>query len=91
MLICVSNLTKTFKTYLAEASTQSIPVVYNSCSTDHPLSCQKRRRDNPKMAGTSVQGMAKTQLEIVEVEKASLFTHRYILHFSLTVEFPRLI
>ena len=33
--------------------------------------------------------MVKTQLEIVEVGKASLFPHRYSLWFALTVEFPR--
>ena len=50
-----------------------------------------RERYKPtKMESTSVQGMVKTKLEKVEVEKASLFTHRCSLNFSLTVECPRL-
>ena len=42
------------------------------------------------MAGTSVQGMVKNQLEIVELEKLSLFPHRYSLYFALNVEYPGL-
>ena len=47
---------------------------------------EKEKREKPtKRSGTSVQGMVKTQLEIVEVEKASLYPHRLILHL-----YPRL-
>ena len=47
--------------------------------------------DKPtKRVGTIVQGMVKTKLEIVGVEKASLFPHRCSLNFSLTVECPRM-
>ena len=43
--------------------------------------------ENPtKMADTSLQGVVKNQLEIVEVEKASIFTHICSLQFKLTVE-----
>ena len=39
-----------------------------------------RRREKPiKRAGTIGQGMAKTQLEVVEVGKASLYPHRFKL------------
>ena len=43
-----------------------------------------------KRAATSLQGMVKNQLEIAEVGKTSLCTHRFSLNFSLTVEFIRL-
>ena len=47
--------------------------------------------ENPtKRAGPIVQGMLKTRLEIVEVEKYSLFPHRCSLYFELIVEYPRL-
>ena len=43
------------------------------------------------MVGTSIQGNVKTQLDILEVGKASLCPRICSLHFALTVEFPRLI
>ena len=52
---------------------------------------KKIGRENPKkMAGTSVKGIVKTQLEVLEVENASLCTHRYSIHCALTVEFTSL-
>ena len=51
-----------------------------------------RRREKPtKRAGTRGQGMVKTQLEVVEVGKASLYPHRFSLNCSLIVECNRLI
>ena len=43
------------------------------------------------MAGTREQGMMKTKLVIVEVGKASLFTHKYSPQFALIVECPGMI
>ena len=46
--------------------------------------------DNPtKRAGPSVQGMVKTQPEIVEVKIDSLYPHRCSLHCALMVECPK--
>ena len=43
-------------------------------------------RGNPtKSAGTILQGIVKTQLEVVEVENNSLCPHRFSLHYALTV------
>ena len=39
-------------------------------------------------AGHREQGMVKNLQEIVEVGKASLYTHKYSVHFSLIVECP---
>ena len=40
------------------------------------------RRDKlTKMEGTSTQGILKTQLEIVEVDNASICPHRYSMNF----------
>ena len=42
--------------------------------------------DKPtKRVGTIVQGMVKNQLGVVVVENASLYPHRYILYYALTV------
>ena len=50
-----------------------------------------RGRDNPtKRAGTIIQGIVKTQLEVVEVESSPLFPHICSLHCALTVEFTRM-
>ena len=50
-----------------------------------------RRREKPtKRAGSSLQGIVETQMEIVEEEDHSLCPHRCSLHFALTVECPRL-
>ena len=43
------------------------------------------------MAGTSVQGIVKTQLEVVEVENAPLCPHIYSLYFARTVECPSIL
>ena len=52
---------------------------------------KNRGRDKPaKIAGPSVQVIVKTQLKLVKVGNYSLFPHRFSLHFSLTVECPRL-
>ena len=42
-----------------------------------------------KSAGTSVQGILKTQLEVVEVENVSLCPHILIQNYALTVECTR--
>ena len=48
-------------------------------------------REKPiKRAGKRVQGVVKTQLEVVEVENASLCTHIRSLHFALIVEYSSL-
>ena len=67
-----------------------------STQTIQPISMINRMNKNKvidkptKRVGTIVQGMVKTKLEIVGVEKASLFPHRCSLNFSLTVECPRM-
>ena len=48
------------------------------------------REKTTKRAGPIEQGMVKTPLEIVEVEKSPICPHRFSLHCSLNVEFPRL-
>ena len=51
---------------------------------------KRRGRENPtKMAGPREQGMVKTQLEIVEVGKATLYPHRRSLHCVMIIKFPR--
>ena len=46
--------------------------------------------NSTKVAGPSVQGIVKTQLELVRVKNYSLFPNICNLHYSLTVVFPRL-
>ena len=46
-------------------------------------------KDN-KMAGTKLQRIVKTELESVEVQNASLYTHICSLHCELTVEYTRI-
>ena len=46
VLVHVSNLIRTFQTDWWEYSTQSSIVIYNSCSTDYPLSCLKEYVNN---------------------------------------------
>ena len=59
--------------------------------TIHPISImngrnKNRGRDKPiKITGPILQGMVKTQLEIVEVGKSSLYPHRCILYIALNV------
>ena len=48
-----------------------------------------RDKDN-KRAGNKLQGIVKTELELVEVQNTSLYTHIWILHFALTVEYTRI-
>ena len=43
-----------------------------------------REKDN-KRAGTKLQGFVKNELELVEVQNASLYTHICSLHCELTV------
>ena len=53
----------------------------------------KKRRgiEKPKKrAGPIEEVMVKTELELVEVEKASLFPHKYSIHFVLIVKCPRI-
>ena len=48
---------------------------------------KNRIREKPtKREGPILKGIVKTQLEVVGVEKALLFTHRFSLHYELTVE-----
>ena len=51
---------------------------------------KQRKIEAYKKSGLRVQGMAKTQLERVEVGKAPLFTQKCSLYFALTVECLRL-
>ena len=37
-----------------------------------------------------VQESVKTELEVVEIKKFSLYHHRFSIHYALTVEYPRL-
>ena len=48
------------------------------------------KRESYKRLGSSVLGIVKSQLEVDEVEDASLFTQICSLHYALTEEFPRL-
>ena len=51
---------------------------------------KQKKIEDYKKPGLSVQGMAKTQLETVKVQKSPLFPHKCSLYFELTVECPRL-
>ena len=50
---------------------------------------KNRVREKPtKSSYPIVQGNVKNQLEVVEVENASLFPHIFILYYVLNVECP---
>ena len=51
------------------------------------LNKNRGRDKGTKRAGTKLQGIVKTELELVEVRNASLYTHICSLHFELTVEY----
>ena len=51
---------------------------------------KQNNREAKKRAGPRIQRMVKSQLEIVEVGKDSLFPHICSLNFGPTVEFIRL-
>ena len=42
--------------------------------------------NSTKMESTIIQGIVKTEMEVVEAENSLLFPHRYSLHYAMTVE-----
>ena len=54
------------------------------------LNKNRGREKDTKRAGTKLQGIVKNELELVQVQNDSLYTHICSLHFALTVEYTRI-